>query len=560
MSNGTVYDCIVLGAGIAGVTAARNLQQQGLEVLLIEGSDRVGGRMHSLWDRLPDPRRPGAFLPLEAGAEYIHVPDKPRYREFWDELRHHGFVTSKFPKTTIFHGPGAKARNRLFFTEWGETRTTDQALKTDGQIREASVLLPLLEGRDLFDPDKDRDEPARHFARKQGLKGRGLKIAEYTLSAHTPGVLADPPPDVPPGQPNPSDTISVAGILKDEIQDQLMEPAEWRLEEEQGGVRKPAGFDALPRRICDELTAAGGTLLLSDDHHDRRVTKVERGDGWQVKVTTAGGETFLGRTALVTFSAGQLQARGREILGGFLDEEKKAALTRVAMGAITKFGLAFKERKWAPDAADMTVLSNPEGRARTFFSVFPDDTATGPHVLTALMMGTDHRWIRDHDDPQAIQMLLDEIQRVFDPHGPRWTAETVLAGEPDENGDFQPIYFRQDWERDIFALGGNSYLRYVPPEEAVLRVTKARQALRNSRWTLPVFWAGEATAPAADREYQPLAVHGAYISGKRAAEDIHHWLTVSDDNPKEFDRYYRTRYTDRGFFEKVGDFFGDLLG
>jgi flavin-dependent dehydrogenase len=31
-----IYDCLVLGAGIAGVTAARNLQAKGLRVLLLE--------------------------------------------------------------------------------------------------------------------------------------------------------------------------------------------------------------------------------------------------------------------------------------------------------------------------------------------------------------------------------------------------------------------------------------------------------------------------------------------------------------------------------------------
>lgn len=38
---------IVVGAGIAGLTAAYSLQQQGIAVRVIEASDRVGGRMCS---------------------------------------------------------------------------------------------------------------------------------------------------------------------------------------------------------------------------------------------------------------------------------------------------------------------------------------------------------------------------------------------------------------------------------------------------------------------------------------------------------------------------------
>ncbi|MCP4359735.1 MAG: FAD-dependent oxidoreductase [Chloroflexi bacterium] len=39
------HDVLVIGAGIAGLTAARRLQQQGYDVLVLEKNQRVGGRM-----------------------------------------------------------------------------------------------------------------------------------------------------------------------------------------------------------------------------------------------------------------------------------------------------------------------------------------------------------------------------------------------------------------------------------------------------------------------------------------------------------------------------------
>jgi protoporphyrinogen oxidase len=41
------FDCIVVGAGLAGITAARTVQQAGNSVLLFDASDQVGGRVRS---------------------------------------------------------------------------------------------------------------------------------------------------------------------------------------------------------------------------------------------------------------------------------------------------------------------------------------------------------------------------------------------------------------------------------------------------------------------------------------------------------------------------------
>ena len=59
------YDCIVLGAGIAGLAAARTLAEAGRRVLVLEAQDRVGGRMHTL-------HIPGLQRPVELGAEFVH--------------------------------------------------------------------------------------------------------------------------------------------------------------------------------------------------------------------------------------------------------------------------------------------------------------------------------------------------------------------------------------------------------------------------------------------------------------------------------------------------------
>jgi monoamine oxidase len=58
-------DAIVLGAGVAGLAAARALDAAGVRVLVLEARDRIGGRILT--------RRPETVpLPVELGAEFIH--------------------------------------------------------------------------------------------------------------------------------------------------------------------------------------------------------------------------------------------------------------------------------------------------------------------------------------------------------------------------------------------------------------------------------------------------------------------------------------------------------
>ncbi len=59
------YDVTILGAGIAGLAAARTLAEAGCRVLVLEARDRVGGRMHTLYPA-------GSPAPVELGAEFVH--------------------------------------------------------------------------------------------------------------------------------------------------------------------------------------------------------------------------------------------------------------------------------------------------------------------------------------------------------------------------------------------------------------------------------------------------------------------------------------------------------
>lgn len=56
---------MIIGAGAAGLAAARDLHEAGVRILVLEARDRVGGRVLTL----RDPRSP---VPIELGAEFLH--------------------------------------------------------------------------------------------------------------------------------------------------------------------------------------------------------------------------------------------------------------------------------------------------------------------------------------------------------------------------------------------------------------------------------------------------------------------------------------------------------
>lgn len=81
---------IVVGAGAAGLAAAQTLLDSGADVVLLEASERVGGRVRTLRDF--------ADFPIELGAEEIHGRQSP----WFDRASAHGaqFVTAA---TTDFY-------------------------------------------------------------------------------------------------------------------------------------------------------------------------------------------------------------------------------------------------------------------------------------------------------------------------------------------------------------------------------------------------------------------------------------------------------------------------
>lgn len=83
--NASRYDVIVIGAGFAGLTAARELSRAGRRVVVLEARDRIGGRTW-LDERMG--------LDLELGGTWVHWTQP----HVWAELARYGIGLTPSPE------------------------------------------------------------------------------------------------------------------------------------------------------------------------------------------------------------------------------------------------------------------------------------------------------------------------------------------------------------------------------------------------------------------------------------------------------------------------------
>lgn len=70
---------MIVGAGVAGLAAARRLHEHGIHTIVLEARHRIGGRAYTVHDDR-------SALPIELGAEFLHG-DAPEVREIADAAR-----------------------------------------------------------------------------------------------------------------------------------------------------------------------------------------------------------------------------------------------------------------------------------------------------------------------------------------------------------------------------------------------------------------------------------------------------------------------------------------
>jgi monoamine oxidase len=191
-------DVVVIGAGAAGLMAARDLSRAGYNVRVLEARDRIGGRLLEVND-------PRALAPIELGAEFVHGRPEATYallREIGAAVVDNGdatFTARDGPLRPMEEDPFAAASDVL---ERALERSEDESVEAAiARAARAGTVSPavaewtrrLVAGFDAADP---RRASARGIAAEwtgEAAAGgaQGRPVGGYgPLVAHLTGSLA----------------------------------------------------------------------------------------------------------------------------------------------------------------------------------------------------------------------------------------------------------------------------------------------------------------------------------------------------------------------------------
>jgi monoamine oxidase len=239
-------DIIVIGAGMAGLAAARSVAEAGRSVTLIEASSRIGGRILTI-------REDNEVI--ELGAEFIHG----RPLELWSLIEEAGLETYEIDGLTLRFEDG-----RL------------NPAHPDPENESSSVLDPL-----------------------EGYIGPDIPFSEYLDQHQFPDELRDTSIGYVEGF-NAAD-YRIIGVQSLGLQQAA--------EDEIGGkdlFRIRSGYGQLPQFLCDRFIAANGQLHLNTLVERVEWSK----GSVQVSASLAGQPvTHTAKQAVITLPLGVLQQR-----------------------------------------------------------------------------------------------------------------------------------------------------------------------------------------------------------------------------------------------------------
>ncbi|MBR8829915.1 MAG: L-amino acid dehydrogenase [Chroococcopsis gigantea SAG 12.99] len=400
--NTIVYDCIVIGAGLAGLITARDLKRAGLEVLVLEARDRIGGRMV------------GEYLPsgqwIDKGGQWVG-PTQDRFLALVDEYGIRRFTSPSEGKKVLFFG-GKRYEFDGFFQGFHEGEAPgvrgeewNDALEAWQRFEALCSTLP------PGPPYANRDLDNRTFAQW---------IEENTVTAFARWYFAYMCRAVGYLGPAEPHEVSLLHVLRGHKSASQAEHPEAQL--------LHGGAGQIPGKIAAEL---GGIIRVGEP-----VVRVSQ-ESESLTVQTLKG-SYQGKFAVVAMTP---HLAGKIIYEPPMPPHRQQLTQRVPMGCCAKILVSYDRPFWREKGFAGIGLGNCQTLELCADSSDPE---TGVGVIATFVVGDRYQGWRPLPDDARRLAVLSDLSLFF--------GESALSPS---------TYHEVDWPAEEWTGGG--YAAFMPP-------------------------------------------------------------------------------------------------
>ncbi|XP_074003049.1 lysine-specific histone demethylase 2 isoform X4 [Numenius arquata] len=356
---------IIVGAGAAGLAAARQLHNFGIKVIVLEAKDRIGGRV---WD---DKTFKGVTVgrgaqivngcvnnPMALMCEQLGIK-MHKLGEKCDLIQEGGRITDPtIDKRMDFHF------NAILdvVSEWRKDKTQHQDVPLGEKIQEIY----------------------KAFIQESGIQFSELE--EKVLQFHL------------------SNLEYACGSNLSQVSARSWDHNEFFAQFAGDHTLLTVGYSTVIDKLAEGLDIRLNFPVQSIDY-----------SGEEVQITTADGTVWTTQKVLVTVPLALLQKNAIQF-NPPLSEKKIKAINSLGAGVIEKIALQFPYRFWDSkiQGADFFGHVPPNSSQRGLFSVFYDMDPEGKQsILMSVVTGDAVTTIKNLDDKQVLQQCMTVLRELF---------------------------------------------------------------------------------------------------------------------------------------------------
>lgn len=363
---------IVIGAGIAGLAAARTLHDAGHTVTVLEGRDRIGGRV---WTS-----RHWADAPMDMGASWIHGIKGNPITDLANKIEAERLETD-YDNGLLYDVDGKKLRA----AQWNRYERFEEII--DEALEEAAEL----------DADVSIEAAVAKFVDVAAFSDQEKRYLDLVL--------------------NSAYEQEWSGSISQLSAQQVNEDGD---DFDGEDVIFPDGYDAIPNHLADGLTIELEQKVLHIAHNDSGVT-----------ITTENGE-FRADRVIITLPLGVLKS-GDVIFSPPLPAEKQTVIAQIGVGVLNKVYLRFAEPFWEKRPEWYFYLSDKRGTWSEWFNMHHYIDQPILMAFNAADFGTA---LEGWSDEQIVAQAMETLRKMFgdkilDPESfqiTRWIADPFAYG------------------------------------------------------------------------------------------------------------------------------------